>query len=150
MPRHLYTVAASQVLIDQITNAPTLIGLFEGFATTALPTPSTPFAVVTAWLSDSLSEVPVNARHRVIAPSGEDALVSVLNAARFGPNGIARQFNLIGSLVLKEAGRHWIVTELNAGGKWTETSRIPFDVTKVEQSQLVANAAKRAAEFNKR
>jgi hypothetical protein len=141
MIRHLYTIASQLVLLDQISNLASFIHEVEGLTVPQLPGSAPQIHITTLWYSDSPGES-LEARHRILAPSGKEVMNTPLSGNTF-PKGSDRnrQINLTGGFPLPEAGRYWLLTERKEKGDWLEVHRTPMMISAAIPGVAQARAA---------
>jgi hypothetical protein len=142
MARHVWSVLAQMILVDQFTNAVSFIQIVEGFTVSALPAIAPQMMLGTLW-SRQGEETTVHSRVRVIAPDGSEAL-ALENRPPSLVEAKARTITHLGGYQLTLPGSYQVLVEQRLADRWETAATIPFDVTVVSSADLVALLEKRA------
>ncbi len=135
MPKLLYSLTCSDVIVDRESGSASYIKVFEHGTVLKLPATVPPFFVATLWELDEDNQEPFYASLALVAPNGKK---DVLGKNKVTPTGQALHklnFHLPG-LKVEVEGRHEITVTMMQGDKSTEVAQMPLYVfAKPEEHQ---------------
>jgi hypothetical protein len=134
MARHVWSVLAQMILVDQFTNGVSFIQIVEGFTVSALPAIAPQMMLGTLWSREG-SETAVHARVRVVAPDGSEALV-LENRPPSLVEAKARTITHLAGYQLNLPGSYRVLVEQRQADRWETEATIPFEVNVVSSADL--------------
>lgn len=127
MANLIWAVPCSRILLDTPSNLVSYIDVLDGVALPTYPSLAPLTFIGMVWQRENESKLEV--RVRVLGPDGTELMISEPSQVVFGPNHRRGRIHIgVAGFMIPAPGRYHFAIELKLRNKWTETSRLPFDL----------------------